>query len=289
MSLRLRCGRKLLLLAALAVVAVASPPAGPSQAQSTVGAGRAAPVPFNNTRYPQLVGTQVFDPAASHFNSLLPYGAMSVVAPFLFGDFQSPTNLRFSGAGSGMGVMPQIAGFDPAVSAMLNGILQNGLLPAGGLAAAETFGVRSGENYGAASFGAVDSGGETPDWRAPGALPDVNVASGIRPTCEDSEIADKLRAGGEYWDQHQGSAALVQVPPGVFTHIEIGNPLEGLGPRGNRTNLPPPGAAGSWCRPGLTPFYMTSPLENVFVQIGLGAALVGLLVFWLSRGIRLPA
>jgi hypothetical protein len=230
-------------------------------------------------------GTQVFDPAASQFNSLLPYGAMSVVAPFLFGDFQSPTSLTFSGGGSGIGMMPQIAGFDPAVSAMLDGILQNGLLPAGGSAAAETFGIGSGENHGAASFGAVESSGEAPDWTPP----DVSAASGIRPTCEDSEIADKLQAGGEYWAHHQANVAPVQVPPGVFTHIEIGSPLGGLGPRGNPTNLPQPGAAGSWCRPGLTPFYMSSPLENVLVQIGFGAALVGLLVFWLSRGIRLPA
>jgi hypothetical protein len=290
MSLRLRYGRRLLLPAALALVAVASPLARPLQASElSVGAGRAPSAAINNDRSPKLAGTQVFDPAASQFDSLLPYGAMSVVAPYLFGDFQSPTSLTFSGGGSGMGAMPQIAGLDPAVSAMLNGILQNGLLPAGGSAAAETFDVGSGENDGAVSFGAVASGGEAPVWQGPGTLPDVDTASGIQPTCEDSESADKLQAGGEYWDRHQGSAAPVQVPRGVFTHIEVGDPLGGLGPQGNPTNLPRPGAAGSWCRPGLTPFYMSSPLENVLVQIGLGAALIALLVFWLSRGIRLPA
>ena len=188
-----------------------------------------------------------------------------------------------------MGMMSQIAGFDPAVSAMLNGIVQNGLLPAGGSAAAETFGVTSGDDIGATSPSTVGAGGEAPDAHGSDTLPEVDSGGGVQLTCEESEVARKLQAGGGYWDQHQGSAAPVHVPPGVFTHIEMGNPLGGLGPSGNRTNLPPPGAAGAWCRPGATPFYMSSPLENILVQIGFGAAVVGLLTFWLSRGIRLPA
>lgn len=34
---------------------------------------------------------RLFDPAAAEFNSLLSYGAMSLIAPTIFGDFQSPT------------------------------------------------------------------------------------------------------------------------------------------------------------------------------------------------------
>jgi hypothetical protein len=278
------------LTAAIALVAVVSPLAGPSLAfQSMAGAGLAPPVVLSQAQPLRLARTGVFDPAATDFNSLMSYDAMSVLAPFIFGDFQSPSDLSFPSMASGMGAMPQITGFDPAVSTMLNGVLQQGLLPAGGAAAAETFAVGSSEDDGAPIIGAVQPGDSTPDWLGAGTPAEVAVASGIRSTCEDSEVADKLQAGGKFWDSQQGRTAPVQVPPSVFSRIEVGDPLGGLGPRGNPTNLPPPGLAGAWCRPGPTPFYQSSPIENPLVQIGFGAAFIGLLVFWLSRGIRLPA
>src|SRR5262249_6959450 len=59
---------------------------------------------------------QGFDPAAATFSSLLSPGAMSVVAPIVYGDFVSP--LGRSSASSFTGIMAQDTGFDPAVSSM---------------------------------------------------------------------------------------------------------------------------------------------------------------------------
>ena len=102
---------------------------------SSVGgsAGRSLPAPWAENHD--------YDPAAASFNSLLSFGAMSVIAPAIFGDFQSPGAVSFTPQWSG--IMLQGAGFDPAVSTMLNGVAQQDLLPTGGALIAEEFGIGS--------------------------------------------------------------------------------------------------------------------------------------------------
>jgi hypothetical protein len=115
------------------------------------------------------------------------------------------------------------------------------------------------------------------------------------PICTDDEVADKLQAGGEYWNDQGASlggarASPAQFPLGVFTRpVMVANPLAGLGPSGDRTNLVSPGPAGGWCRPGREPFSLSSPLEDSLLWIAFSIVLGAVLVAWLSRGARLPA
>ena len=89
------------------------------------------------------------------------------------------------------------------------------------------------------------------------------------------------------------SAAPVQFPPGVFTGstLEVANPLGDptSGPTGDRSNLPPPGPAGAWCRPLPVPFAQSDPLASRTLWIWVGVLLVMVFVFWLSRGWKMPA
>jgi len=80
----------------------------------------------------------------------------------------------------------------------------------------------------------------------------------------------------------------VQLPRGVFTASDVGNPLGDLGPGGNPANLSPSGPASGWCRPAPVPFSEVSPLENHLLCIGVVLALAGVVVFWLSRGLKKP-
>jgi hypothetical protein len=80
-----------------------------------------------------------YDPAAAYFYSLLSFGAMQVIAPAIFGDFQSPVAVSYTPQWSG--IMLQDAGFDTAVSTMLNGVVQQDLLPTGGALIVEEFGI----------------------------------------------------------------------------------------------------------------------------------------------------
>jgi hypothetical protein len=120
-------------------------------------------------------------------------------------------------------------------------------------------------------------------------------AGGIEPICTDDEVADKLQAGGEYWNDQGASVggarlAPAQFPLGVFTRpVMLANPLGGLGPSGDRSNLVAPGPAGGWCRPGRESFSLSSPLENDLLWIAFSIVLGAVLVAWMSRGARLPA
>jgi hypothetical protein len=71
--------------------------------------------------------------------------------------------------------------------------------------------------------------------------------------------------------------------------VALANPLGGLGPTCDRTNLVAPGPAGGWCRPGREPFSLSSPLEDDLLWIAFSIVFGALLVAWLSRGARLPA
>jgi hypothetical protein len=180
--------------------------------------------------------------------------------------------------------MPQTMGLGPATSTMLDGILQ-GVLPGGG--SAEEIGVGSG-GVGVASSGVVDGlSGGVPTISGAGGLPTISTAQGIQPLCSDNQMAQQLQVGGKFWDAQGVSATPVQFPPGVFTGMDVKNPL-GLDPSGNPSDLSPPGPAGGWCRPSPGPFSESSPLESRYLWIAAVTLLVGVVVFWLSRGIKLP-
>ncbi len=239
---------------------------------------------------------QLFDPAATAFSSQLSYGAMSRVAPIVFGDFVSPTASKFS---SGFfGPMGFGAAIDPAISTTLNQTFQAALVPAGGPAEAEQFGVGPSDAPSSSIAPAVASPSTDPflslvGYSAiAGDLPSLSLDDASRKTpaaCPDGETARDLQTGSKFWGPQARSALPTTFPAGVFSGRALSNPLGDLGPTGDRPNLSPIGPAGSWCRPGPTPFDLTSPLEDGLVWILFGLMAGGLLVFALSRGPRLPA
>jgi hypothetical protein len=211
---------------------------------------------------------QGYDPAAASFNSLLSFGAMSVIAPAIFGDFQSPSDLSLTPRWSG--IMLQGSGFDPAVSTMLNGVAQQELLPTGGALATAEFGI--GSSLDSRANGASPPSASSPDTsvNVPTVTGDISdptmEAGGAKPACGEDEIANALQGGSEYWNDQRTSLAgarlaTAQFPPGVFVRpIMAADPLGGLGPSGDRANLVGPGPPGGWCRPGREPFSLSSPL-----------------------------
>jgi len=242
---------------------------------------------------------QVFDPAATAFSSQLSYGAMREIAPILFGDFLSPTSLKL--APSYVGPMGLTAAFDPAVSTTLNQTFQQALVPAGGPAEAEEFAVGQSDVALPSAFPAAHSAGPPSTDQfvgivgysaTAGDLPSLSLddLGGRTPSvCPDSETARGLETSSRFWGPQTISALPTDFPKGVFSGRNESNPLGDLGPIGDRANLPSTGPAGSWCRPGPTPFDLTSPLEDRLVWILFGLLAGGLLVFYLTRGISLPA
>lgn len=220
---------------------------------------------------------------------------MSLVAPAIFGDFQSPGAVSYTPQWSG--IMLQGAGLDPAVSTMLNGVAQHDIQPSAGALTAEEFGVGSdsasdGSATAPSARGSEFSGG-VPMMAADMSGPTTETGA-IAPICEEDEVAGKLRARGEFWNDPGaglgGTRSPAQFPPGVFVGpIMLASPLRGLGPNGGRANLTPLGPAGSWCRPGREPFSLSSPIEDELPWIALSIVLGALVVIWLSRGARLPA
>lgn len=196
--------------------------------------------------------------------------------------------------------MPQGSGFDPAVSTMLNGIMQQDILPTAGALIAEEFGVGSnsdavsdGDGAGPSASGS-EFGNGVPTMAEDMSNPTIEPGA-REPICTEDEVAGKLQAGGESWNDPRadlGGARLApaQFPPGVFAGpVMLASPLRGLGPNGDRSNLVAPGPAGGWCRPGREPFSLSSPIEDDLLWIALSIALGALVVIWLSRGFRLPA
>ena len=281
------------LTAAIVLIAMAAPPtdASPRTSFATGPAGPSLPA------FPEAPD-QDYDPAAAYFYSQLSFGAMRLIAPAIFGDFQSPVALSYAPQWSG--VMLQGAGLDTAVSTSLNAMAQQDLLPTGGALMAEEFGVSASPCSSAdgevAPPLANSSNSNVSPATGTGDLGDPAVeAGGIEPICAENEVADKLQAGGEHWNDEGagiGAAKLAptQFPLGVFARpVTLANPLGDLGPNGDRTNLAARGPAGGWCRPGREPFSLTSPLEDDLLWIAFSIALGALLVAWLSRGARLPA
>jgi hypothetical protein len=197
-------------------------------------------------------------------NATLSAGALAIVPTHgNIAPIELPNATSASGA---LGPMSDTQGIDPAVTALLNGTL-----PAG----AEEFGV----------------GGAPPKPTTSGVAPE-----GIQGVCGDDQTATRLQAGGEFWIAQAASGAPVQFPPGVSTASSLGNAFSPsgnptdptLGPSGDRSNLPAPGPAGAWCRPLPVPFALSSPLASRAVLIPVVVLLVGVIVFWLSRGVKMP-
>jgi hypothetical protein len=254
-----------------------------------------------------LPDTQVFDPAATRFFSLLSFGAMSVIAPTVYGDFNSPVGLSNQALspsiGSGVRPMSETEGVDPAVTTMFDGTLKMGLLPgAGSAGAGQSLGGLPNTYFGVGSNGAVvnsnaavstiltiSGAGGMPTFSGAGGIPqNLSGTAGTQPVCSDDQLATGLEAGGKYWNVQGLLAKPEQFLPGMATGIGVGNLLGGLGRSGNQSNVDQPGPAGGWCRPAPGPFWQSSPLESPFLWTGVAALLVGIVVFWLSRGIKIP-
>jgi hypothetical protein len=253
-----------------------------------------------------LPNTQVFDPAATRFLSLLSFGAMSVIAPTVYGDFNSPVGLSYQAlspsVGSGVWPMSETEGVDPAVTTMFDGTLKVGLLPgAGSAGAGQSLGGLPNTDFGVGSNGAVDDSnaavstiptisgaGGTPTFSGAGEIPNIGGTAGTQPVCSDDQLARGLEAGGKYWNVQGLLAKPEQFLPGMATGIGVGNPVGGLGRSGNQSNVDHPGPAGGWCRPAPVPFWQSNPLAWPLLWIGVAALLVGVVVFWLSRGIKIP-
>ena len=271
----------------------------PNPAQSASSSSSGSPNPFElkgSAVSPGALSQKpVFDPAATQLSSFWSYGAMGIIAPFIFGDFVSPTALSSGFGLNAVAPMPLIQGSDDQVASMLNAALQPAILPTEGAQVDINSGgaiVASGGDvigWNVAAVGLINAIPTLPTIGAVGTIQSATTASGIQPVCNDDRLEKQLQAGGQFWNRQAVSGMPAQFRPGLFTGpITIGNPLGGLGPGGNPTNLPRAGQAGSWCRPGPAPFSESSPLEDRVLWIGVGILLLGVLVFWLSRGMRMP-
>lgn len=103
----------------------------------TSGAGAAASLnrpgpgmtfPSSHVEADRTFENRLFDPAAAEFNSLLSYGAMSLIAPTIFGDFQSPTDASLPSISGSSGFIRANSGLDPVAANAINTIIQPDLM-----------------------------------------------------------------------------------------------------------------------------------------------------------------
>ena len=265
----------------------------------TPGAGAAASLdrpapgmtfPSSHVEADRTFENRLFDPAAAEFNSLLSYGAMSLIAPTIFGDFQSPTAASLPSISGSSGFMRANSGLDPVAATAINATVQPDLMVNVTALLADAIDIAGPNSEAAAAAGEATAptpnDGGVREHDSYGALGPSAGSSGLESNC-GTELQRSLQTGGEFWNRQEGGAA-VQFPKGVFVGGDGGDPL-GLGPSGDRTNLPRPVAHSDWCRPFATPFSLSGPLESTVVWILLSIVLAALLVVWLSRGHRLPA
>lgn len=177
-----------------------------------------------------------------------------------YGNFVSPAGLpnpSLSFAfGWSLAGLPETWGSDPAVTTLLSGTVS---------AAADEFGVAGNPIAPAPTLTAA----------APG---------GIRVVCE--QVPEEVQAGGEYWNTQAGSGPPIQLPTRQFAENSLADPTRG--PSGDSSNLSRQGPAGAWCRPSPVPFSDSSPLASRTLWTPIFVVLCGIIIFWLSRGVRLP-
>jgi hypothetical protein len=223
---------------------------------------------------------------------------MSVIAPAIFGDFQSPGAVSLTPLWSG--TMQQGAGLDAAVSTMLNGVVQQDLLPTGGALIAEEFGIASsldsGSKAGSATPSATSHDLNVDVPTVTGDISDSTIETrGAKSICGEDEVADTLQAGSGYWNDQRTGLVEARLATAQFLRgavagpFMVANSLGALGPSGDRSNLVSPGPAGDWCRLGRESFSLSSPLEDALLWIACSIVLGAVLVALLSRGARLPA
>jgi hypothetical protein len=99
-------------------------------------------------------------------------------------------------------------------------------------------------------------------------------------------VTRTLQMGGEYWNGLPYGAMPTSLAPPIRLGASLADPIQG--PSGDRSNLPPPGPAGAWCRPPPVPIAETSPLANRTFWIPATILAFGIGVFWLSRGLEMP-
>jgi hypothetical protein len=119
---------------------------------------------------------------------------------------------------------------------------------------------------------AFGSGGSTTSFAAA-----INSGAGAQAACE--ELALQLQSAGKYWNGQTISGM-----PGLLSANSVA-----VSAGGNSSNLSPEGRAGAWCRPAPVPFAESSPLASRAFWQPFAVLLFGVVVFWLSRGIRLPS
>jgi hypothetical protein len=148
--------------------------------------------------------------------------------------------------------LAEAQGSDPPITASLNSAVSN---------PADLFGV-------AESAGGLSTIAAIPTLRAAPTM------------CE--QLPQQLQAFTQYWNNHSISG-----PPVRFAEDPPTDPVRG--PSGDPANLSWPGAPGAWCPPAALPFAPdSSPLANRAFWTPIAFLLSGLLVFWLSRGFKMP-
>jgi hypothetical protein len=166
----------------------------------------------------------------------------------LGGRHQSPS----FGFDSGLDGLPQTQAFDLAIAALLN-------LSAS--APSDESGIGKGNT--------TDS--------SPTAV--ERTLGQIQAVCEP--LAQQLQAGGEYWD-----ARATRGRPAQLMVASLEDRTQD--PRADHSNFSQQGAAGAWCRPLPVAFEDSGPLASRSLCAPILVVLCGILVFWLSRGVRLP-
>lgn len=98
--------------------------------------------------------------------------------------------------------------------------------------------------------------------------------------CE--QMPAQVRTGGLYWNGQTSLSVPAVLAPNV-----PGDPV--AGPTGDPSNLVAEGRAGAWCRPAPLPFADSSPLANRAFWLPVAILLIGICLFILSRGVKLPS
>jgi hypothetical protein len=204
--------------------------------------------------------------ASAQAQELITPGAAREIAPKKFGIATNPLgtpdlslSIAFGWAQAGR-PMPLNQGLDPAISAFLQNVV-------------------------------TSSEADGTDISTASATDATRIAhTGDQPVCGDDFTAIRLQTASESWDKQALSGPVAQFPLGVMkeTTEAVEDPT-GIGPLGNRANVQKPGHAGAWCRPLPLPFSESSPLASTMFWIMVGLAAMIVIVFWLTRGVKLPS
>jgi hypothetical protein len=247
-------------------------PAGapPSEAERSAAFMRTSQ-PIGRTPLFPMAETEGLDSTLmALINGTLSVGSVAI-SPISYGSIAPPIETPDSalqgafGFGT-VGTMSESQGIDPGVAGLVNGIMSDSTDVSG-----------------------IGASGQAPSVSQ--ATPAVTQAG-----CGGDQTATLLQAGGEFWNGQAVSATPAQIPQGVLSVSGLakmtsagGNPSDPtLGPSGDRSNLPPLGPAGGWCRPQPVPFSKSSPLASRAVLIPFAVLVLGVIVFWLSRGMKMP-